>query len=138
MLVTRARRQRGHALLEGALVLTLFVGFFLGTVDFTQFLYFRQSLVERVRVAARYASVHPTDPAGTKNMAVYNDAAGGTTATLPGLTTSMVDMTLESAGTPEARVTVTITGYPLRFFSFGLAGYGIPGPISATMLSEAP
>ena len=134
----RRRRQSGHAMLEGALVMTIFLGFLLGTLEFAQFLYFHQSLVERVRVGARYGAVHPADNTGVKNMAVYNNSAGGTTPMLPGLTTNMVSMDVQSAGTPEARVTVRVTGFPFRFFSLGIAGSRTAAPISATLLSEAP
>ncbi|HYP06619.1 MAG TPA: hypothetical protein VER03_10360 [Bryobacteraceae bacterium] len=133
----RAQMQGGHALLEGALILTVFVGFCLGTMDFAQFLYFHQSLVERARVAARYAAVHPSDTVGTKNMAIYNSAAGGVNPLLPGLTADQVAVESLGSGT-DARVSVTITGYQVRFFSMGIAGNRSTAPVSVTMASEAP
>ena len=138
MLKTR-RGQRGHAVLEGGLMLLLFLGFLIGTLDFAQVLFFHQSLVERARAAARYAAVHPTDTDGTKNIAVYNTAtpSEGASALLPGLTTSMVSLTPSGDGTPEARVKVTISGYPYYFFSPTIAGSRTTS-VSATMLSEAP
>ena len=138
MSVRRRQRQKGHAILEGGLCLVVFLSFLIGTLDFAQFLYFYQSLVERVRVAARYGAVHPTDTVGTKNVAVYNDSAGGTSALLPNLTTSMVSVDVADVGTPAARVTVTITGYPFQFFSPTIAGGRTAQPISATMLAETP
>ena len=54
--LNRRNRRRGHAMLEGALVLMIFLSFLIGTLDFAQFLYFHQSLVERVRMAARYCA----------------------------------------------------------------------------------
>lgn len=137
MLIRRSK-QRGHAVLESALVLLIFLGFMLGTLDFAQVLYFHQSLVERVRVAARYAAVNPADTTGTKNMAVYNTVAAGTSPLLPGLTTSMVSVETTDAGTPEARIKVAITGYGYQFFSPMLARGGQTAAISATMISEAP
>jgi Flp pilus assembly protein TadG len=136
--LVRRSGQRGHAVLESALVLLIFLGFMLGTLDFAQVLYFHQSLVERVRVAARYAAVHPTDTTGTKNMAVYNSVAAGVSPLLPGLTTSMVNVQLSDAGTPEARVKVAISGYGYQFFSPMMSGTRQAGTISATMISEAP
>ena len=138
MSIRRRQGERGHAILEGALILIVFLSFLIGTLDFAQFLYFHQSLVERVRVAARYGAVHPTDITGTQNVAVYNVAAGGTSALLPGLTTGMVAVNVSDSGTPAARVTVTITGYPFQFFSPTIAGSRTAQAISATMLAETP
>ena len=139
MFVRRRRGERGHAVMEGGLILLLFLGFLIGTLDFAQVLFFHQTLVERARAAARYAAVNPTDTTGVKNVAVYNTAApGGTpTALVPGLLTSMVNVSSSGAGTPEARVKVTITGYPYYFFSPMISG-SRTASVSATMLSEAP
>jgi Flp pilus assembly protein TadG len=113
------RNERGSALLESALVLLTFVLMLIGTVDFGQVIYFHQSLVERARAAARYGAVHPTDTTGIKNMAVYNSATTTelSTRVLPNLTTSMVDVRNPDINTTSARVVVTITGYPINFFS---------------------
>jgi hypothetical protein len=124
--------------MESALVLIVFLTFLIGTLDFAQFLYFHQSLVERVRVGARYAAVNPTDLTGIKNMAVYNSVAAGTQGLLPGLTTSLVNVQVADVGTPAARVTVTISGYPLQFFSPLIAGNRQAQTVSATMLAETP
>ena len=139
MFVNKRRGERGHALVEGGLVLLLFLGFLIGTLDFAQVLFFHQSLVERARAAARYASVHPTDTAGVKNVAVYNSSAptGTPKPFLPGLSTSMVSLSNSGTGTPEARVKVTITGYPYHFFSPLISG-SRTAKVSVTMLSEAP
>jgi Flp pilus assembly protein TadG len=127
-------------MLEGALVLMIFLSFLIGTLDFAQFLYFHQSLVERVRMAARYGAVHPTDIAGMRNMAVYNKAVPSSSDAplVANLTTAMVAVSSLDAGTPEARVTVTISNYPFQFFSPLIAGANTAKPITATMVSEAP
>jgi Flp pilus assembly protein TadG len=139
MHVRRRRGERGHSVLEGGLILLLFLGFLIGTLDFAQVLFFHQSLVERAREAARYGALHPDDAGGAKNVAVYNTAApsDGAPAILPGLTTAMVTVTPAGTGTPEARVKVTISGYPYYFFSPMIAG-SRTASVSATMLSEAP
>jgi Flp pilus assembly protein TadG len=134
----RKRRQKGHALLESALVLVIFLSFLIGTLDFAQFLYFHQSLVERVRAAARYGAVNPTDVTGIKNMAVYNSTTAAATPMVPGLTTSIVSVAVEDSGTPASRVTVTVSGYPLQFFSPFIAGARTAQDISATMITETP
>jgi Flp pilus assembly protein TadG len=134
----RKRRQKGHALLESALVLVIFLSFLIGTLDFAQFLYFHQSLVERVRAAARYGAVNPTDVTGIKNMAVYNSTTAAANPMVPGLTTSIVSVAVEDSGTPASRVTVTVSGYPLQFFSPFIAGSRTAQDISATMITETP
>ncbi|MEO8131643.1 MAG: TadE family protein [Bryobacteraceae bacterium] len=137
---SRTRRQRGQALVESALVMLIFLSFLIGTLDFGQFLFFHQSLVERARAAARYAAVNPTDATGTKNIAVYNTAVPALDATpmVGGLTTSMVGVVSSDIGLPEARITVTITGYPFSFLSPYIAGSYTAKPIRAVMASEAP
>jgi Flp pilus assembly protein TadG len=136
----KLNRRRGHAMLEGALVLMIFLSFLIGTLDFAQFLYFHQSLVERVRMAARYGAVNPTNTDAIRNMAVYNKAvpSDSDTAIVPNLTTAMVAVSSLSAGTSEARVSVTISNYPFQFFSPLIAGANTAKPITATMVSEAP
>ena len=136
----RANRSRGSAMLEGSLVLMIFLSFLIGTLDFAQFLYFHQSLVERVRMAARYGAVHPTDTTGIKNVAVYNKAvpASSDAPLLPNLTIGLVTVNSLDSGTPEARVAVTISNYPFSFFSPVIAGASTAKPITATMVSEAP
>ena len=113
--------RKGQALVEGALILLLFLAFFVGTIDFGQFLYFHQSLTERARAAARYGAVHTySGGSDSANVAVYNDPAGtanGATALLPDLTTGIVGATLSGAGTDDARITVTISNYPYNFVS---------------------
>jgi len=80
-------------------------------------LYFHQSLVERARAAARYGAINPTDTTGIQNMAVYNSSTATTDITLPGLTTAMVNVQDLGVNTPEARIMVTISGYPINFIS---------------------
>jgi Flp pilus assembly protein TadG len=140
LISNRQRRRRGHAMLEGALVLMIFLSFLIGTLDFAQFLYFHQSLVERVRTAVRYAAVHPTDTSGITNMALYNKAVPGDSdlPLLPNLTAAMVAVTSVDAGTSDARVSVTISNYPFQFFSPLIARANTAKPITATMVSEAP
>src|SRR6185436_4569854 len=108
-------------LVEGSLIMLVFVVVLIGIADFGQFLYLHQSLTERVRAAARYGAVHTYSNSGSaiKKVAVYNDAAAadGAAPLVPNLTTDMVTATLDDAGTDSARITVTITSYPFNFIS---------------------
>ena len=113
------QKQRGSAMLEGTLVLLTFICLLLGTVDFGQMLYFHQALTDRARAAARYGAVNPTDSDGIKNIAIYNQptTSGSPTAIINGLTTSMINVTNTGNNTSSARVVVTISNYPINFFS---------------------
>lgn len=135
-----SKRERGQALVESALIMLIFLSFLIGTMDFGQFLFFHQSLVERARAAARYGAINPTDSTGTRNVAVYNmpAPANGASPILGGLTTAMVSVVSSDPSTPEARITVTITGYPFTILSPYIAGSYTVKPVVATMASEAP
>jgi len=118
-------------MLESALVMLIFLPVLIGIMDFGQFLYFHQTLSDRVRAAARYGAVHPcADPNNCVeaiNVAIYNDPAGpanGATAILPNLNApgvtqdankGTVTATLSDAGTDDARIRVTVSNYPYVF-----------------------
>ena len=140
--------RRGQALIESSFVLLILLTFFLGTLDFGQYLYFHQSLTERARAAARYGAVNPTDATGIQNVAVYNDASGtsnGATPLLPSFTTAMVAVCLpgdascsDSSTGPDWRVTVTITGYQMTTFNTFLPRTFTNRPIVVSLPSETP
>jgi TadE-like protein len=118
------KRQRGQALVESALMLMIFLPVFIGIMDFGQFLYFNASLTERTRAAARWGAVNPFDAAKIANVVIYNDpdgGANGATPLLPYLQSTTPDgdayvsATLTDAGTDDARIRVTITGFPYHF-----------------------
>jgi len=110
------RTRRGSAFVEGALVLTIVLFTLIGIIDLGQILLTQQALVERVRAGARYAVVHTFDETNIKNVVLYNSATAGSKSLL-GLTPDMVQVTLLSAGTPEARIEIRIVNYPFRFFT---------------------
>jgi Flp pilus assembly protein TadG len=119
-------------MLESALVMLIFLPVLIGIMDFGQFLYFHQTLSDRVRAAARYGAVHPcADPNNCVeaiNVAIYNDPAGsanGATAVLPNINDpsreaqdankATVTATIADAGTDDARIRVTVSNYPYVF-----------------------
>ena len=53
------RREQGQSLVEGTLVMLVFFALLLGIVDISQLVFSHQALVERVRAAARWGSLHP-------------------------------------------------------------------------------
>jgi Flp pilus assembly protein TadG len=135
---SRRARSEGQAILESGLVLLIFCSFIIGTLDFAQFLYFHQSLVERVRVAARYAGTHPTDTAGIKNVAVYNTTSpdASNTPLLRNLTTDVVDVERVDAPAPDGHVTVSVSRYRFDFFSPLITSTATARTISATAVTE--
>ncbi len=140
MLKKRNTRERGQTLVESAFVLLTFTAMFIGIIDFGQFLYFHQSLVDRARAAVRYAAVNPSATATqVQQYAVYNDpAATSGTPMISGLTTSMVTLTRTgTSGTAEATANVTISGFPISYLSFWIAGVRTTA-VSASLPSEAP
>jgi hypothetical protein len=50
----RRRTSKGNVLVESALIFLMFFSMLIGVFDFGQFLFIHQSLVERVRSAARW------------------------------------------------------------------------------------
>jgi Flp pilus assembly protein TadG len=119
-------RQRGQSMLEGALVLTVLLATLLGVLDFGQILFVHQTLTERARGAARYASLNPGDVIGARNLVVFGKVvapagADETTRGFWGLTTAMVTVTRNHPDTNEDEMVVAISGYPFQYFSPWLA-----------------
>ncbi len=135
----RCCAQAGSTLVESAIILTVFMVVFIGVFDMGQLLFYHNFLNDRVRTGARYAVVHSYDPATIKNVVVYNSATapGGASTGLFGLSTSMVTVNRYDTGTPDDRVEIRITGFPLRFFSPWIAGTFMPGPFRAVMPLES-
>ena len=135
---TQTKRRKGQAIVESALTIMVFLTMLLGVLDFGQYLYFQQTLTERARAAARYAVLDPTRVTAIKNIAMSNSPTSATPALLPSLTASMIAVTTADLGTPEGRVTVTISNFPISFVTPGLAG-SVKAPIvTVTYPSEAP
>ncbi len=156
------KRQRGVALVELAITLSLLLAITFGVTEFGRAIYTYNTLAKATRDAARYLS---TQSAGTssayttaKNLAVYGTptVSKSQPTLVPGLTTGMVSIcdasittctsNLAQGSNPAINtVTVTITGYTfnpvidmMRFLRFYAGGSGsitsFPfGNISVTM-----
>jgi len=123
----RNNNERGQSLVESVFVLLTFIFTFVGILDFGQFLYFHQSLTERVRAASRYGAVHTyTDGTEAINVAIFNDPAGsanGATPLLPNVngigetdsSKATITAVISEAATDNARIRVSIANYPLKF-----------------------
>ena len=72
----KRNRERGQAIVEGALILLVFVGSLVGAMDFGQLLFTHQLLAERVRAGVRWGAVHSWDGTGDQiaNVVRYNSS----------------------------------------------------------------
>ena len=114
------RRRRGHALVEGAMVLLPALLVIIGILDFGQLLFFHQSFTERARAGVRYAVTNTYDAQQIKNFVLYNSptAPGGNPPGLFGLQASEIAVTRYDAGDRvKDRIEVSIHDVPMRFYS---------------------
>jgi len=134
------RRRRGQALVESALVALVFLATLIGIFDLGQIFFVRQTFVERVRGAARYAVVNTFDEAAFKNMVLYNQTTvpAGRTSGIFGLTPAQVSVTQHDANTNDHRIVVAINNYPYRLFSPLIAGVFTGRAITISLPSEQP
>lgn len=140
MKIRKRNGERGQAMIESALTIVMFLTLLIGVLDFGQVLYFQQSLVERARAAARYGAIRPTQTTQIQNVAVYNSPAptGGAKPMVPGLTTAMVNVQAADLTNPAGRITVTISNYPMNFYTPFLARSFKNARVTVTLPSEAP
>ena len=128
--IRRSRKQRGAAMIESALTLPIFLFFTFGLFDFSWVLFRHQVFVHQAQTAARYGAVNPTDLTAIKNMALYNNPAGGTVG-LFGLQPANVTVARNGQGTTADRIVVTISNVVFNFVSPGHSGNFTGQPITA-------
>jgi len=118
------KRIRGQGLVEAALVLLVFFALLIGVIDCGQVLYSHQALVERVREAVRWGSVHTFDGTGDQitNLVLYHqvDEPRAATPGFLGLTRVNVQVKYQPP-TPDRpddeTISVAIVNYQSTFFS---------------------
>lgn len=138
-----SRSQRGQSLVEGTLVLFVFLSMLLGIADCAQVVFAHQALVERARAAARWGSVHGWQgPEPIVNLVLYGQtqeppAAAG----YLGMSPANVEVTYRPA-TPDRpddeTLTVAVVNFQSHLFSPWLARTLVssrPVLISAPMAS---
>ena len=129
--------QRGNAIVEATLTLTLFLTVLFSIYDFGWVLFFHQTLVHQARTAARFAAINPTSLASAKNIVLYNQTASGSGPGILGIDPSNVSVTRDgTAGTTDDRITVTISGYQYQIITLGWAGTYNGKPITVSMPVE--
>ena len=131
---SRARRSRGNAIIEFALVFPLIFTIFTGVFQFGYALYVYNELQTAVRSGARYASAlayessggspAPTYLQAVRNTVVYGSPIASGSPVVPGLTTSNVSVSVSSSNNVPDKVSVAITNYSLNalFKRYALSG----------------
>jgi hypothetical protein len=132
----KRRAARGSTLVEGAVVLLVFMVVFVGILDMGQVMFLHGVLSDRVRTGARYAVVHTYNVANIQNVVAYNSSTPGASG-LFGITPSMVQVNHYDVGLPTERVQVSISTYTMHFLSPWLAATFTPGPFTAVMPMES-
>ena len=121
----RQKHSKGAVFLETGLIFVVFVFMLMGAFDFAQFLFIHQALVERSRSAARWGAVtDPTNTTAIQNMVLYNQtmAPQGSSSGVFGLTSDMVSVSTQGAGTDDYRLVVTISNYQYQVISPTIGG----------------
>ena len=114
--------RRGSALVESALVILVFLALLIGIGDLGQVLFIQQSLVERIRQGLRYGVI-TYDATAIQKIVLYGTPTPADGA-IPSfnLTSSMVQVSRYDAKAAEDRVVITVSNYPIEFFSPWVAG----------------
>jgi hypothetical protein len=125
------KRQRGSALVEGALICGSFFYMLIGTMDFGQFLFIHQTLSDRARRGVRYGVINgPANTSAIQNMVLYGQASGGSVPTTPSgsdkgifdLPRSDVNVITTGSGTDDYRLTVQIANFKYTMYSPFISG----------------
>ncbi len=110
------RSERGSAMVETSLVLIVFLMLLIGIADVGQVLFMHVSLVERMREGLR--GVVTFDTAAIQNIVLYGIASPPQGATPSfNLTANMVSVSRMDANAAEDRVIITLSNYPIQFFT---------------------
>lgn len=133
----QGRKRRGSAALESALVLLVSLVLLIGIIDLGQILFVRASVLERVRAGLR-AGVITYDPTAIQNIVLYGKAAPAE-GSQPSfnLTSSMVNITRLNANETSDRVQISVTNYPIDFYTPLVARRVIGRPIVLVQSMEA-
>jgi hypothetical protein len=136
----RRKNQKGSNVVESALVLLTLMAMILFIMDMGRILLMQEYIAERTRLTVRNAVVNNWTATATKNFLVYNSttAPNGGGAGVLGLLTSQVSyQALGTAGTPDYRLQVKVSGVPATTFIPFMAGNYTLAPVVATMPAQS-
>jgi Flp pilus assembly protein TadG len=129
--VQKMKRERGSAIVETALIASVFFYMLIAIMDFGQFLFIHQTLTERAREAVRYGIVSdPTNSTLIQNVVLYGQASGGPVPGTPQNTDlgifnvprSDVIVTATGVTTDDYRLNVQIKNYSYTIYSPFISG----------------
>lgn len=124
-------------MVETALVMLVFMLLLIGLFDFAQVLYVHQGVTERARTGLRYGIVNTYDATAIKNVVIYGDPSAPTgSSAWFNLTSDMVAVERDDAGTSEDRIKITVSNYPYIFLSPYIAGSKTGAPIVEALSYE--
>ena len=106
--------EKGSTLVEYAIGASVFLMAVFAVLEFGRALWVHNALSDAARQGARYAVLHLSngEDNNIKNLVVYGQTTGGTKPIVPGLTTSMVQISRSGDFSVNAgTATVKITGY---------------------------
>ncbi|MGN6718209.1 MAG: TadE/TadG family type IV pilus assembly protein [Candidatus Binatia bacterium] len=137
------RTEHGSALLEGAIVLPIFLTLVCGVYEFGFYLYQRQMIAAGIRDATRYLALtdnpnNLTYQVNARNLAVTGSITGGT-ARVPGWSTDDVTVevsTVNNQPTTSSRTMVQIVTVSTHFADPSLGFLGLLR-LSAPMIDES-
>lgn len=139
----RKKKQKGQALVEGALVSLAFTLAILFVLEIGRYMLFIGYFTERARAGARYAAVVNYNTAAIQNYIAYNSATApsnggqGTATGLFGLTPQMIAVNRYDADTDTDRLTISISNYPLSLFVPLLPAQWTLRPFTVTIPAES-
>lgn len=140
----RARRQKGAAMVESALVMITLVGMIVFVMDIGRMLMTEMFITERARTAVRGAVVNNWDSTAVANYLVYNsttspDNVNGVAPTgYMGLQTSQVTFTaLGTSGSADYRYQVKVSGLQMFTWIPWIAGRYTAPPVTVTMPAQS-
>ena len=131
-------RRRGAVTIEATLILPLFLIFWFGIIDLGIAFFMRETIVQQVRAAARYAIVNNWDETKIKQVLLHNDpnSTRGATAWFS-LRAPTISVQLE--GSPvnnDQRAVISISDYEWYHFTPFFAGRYLGRPITLSVPVE--
>ncbi|HYZ83467.1 MAG TPA: TadE family protein [Bryobacteraceae bacterium] len=123
-------RQRGQALVEGALTLIVYLALLLGTMELAQTMFLFQTYSDRARHALRMVCIEAYDPATTEaklqNWVLYGQptvpAGASSSSGYLGLQRSSIQLIADLPDNENNRLTVRISNYSFSLFTGLLVG----------------
>lgn len=112
------QNEKGSTLVEYSIGVTVFLMAVFAVLEFGRVVWAHNALSDAVRQGVRYAALHQSvgEDSNIKNLVVYGNTGGGTKPIVPGLTTSMVQISRSADfSVNSGTATVKITGYQFQF-----------------------